>query len=220
MVKKYINHIKPALFAVPFVLLLIVSVAVRGQEYPGYSTAVLSSLNTAIDSDYLTDTEKEVVLMLNMIRHDGTLFWNTVAEPYIRQQNIQQSRYTRSLEKDLKSSGELPLLHPDKTLYGVAQRHAVASGKEGKLGHTSSAGTFEQRLKPLIGEFNYLLENSDYGSSEAVDIIMNLMIDEGIPDVGHRKNILNENVNAVGVAIAPHRTYRHTCVQVFGQKLK
>ncbi len=218
MVKKFIKCIEPVLQAVPLLLVLISAHPVFSQDYPGYSEELIGTLNTAKNSDYLTETEKEVVLMLNMIRHDGTQFWISIAEPYIRIHGIAPSRYTRSLEKDLTSSGKLPVLQPNKTLYDVARRHAVASGKEGKLGHTSSAGTFEQRLKPLIGEFNYLLENSDYGSSEAIDILMNLMIDDGIPDVGHRKNILNEKIDAVGIAISPHRTYKHTCVQVFGQK--
>lgn len=187
------------------------------QEYPGYSSAEIAKLNTAKTTDYLNEDEKEVILVLNMIRENGTKFWEKMAAPYIENNEIPTTRYTRSLERDLRNSPSLPLLKPHQTLYEAANKHAVASGREGRLGHKSSAGTFEQRLKPLTGEFSYLLENCDYGSSKAMDIIMNLMIDEGLPEVGHRKNILHEQVNAVGAAIAPHKTYGHTCVQVFGK---
>lgn len=215
--KKFTKHISPILFGMALYLCLTPAL-LTAQEYEGYSAELIESLNTAKNIDYLTDEEKEVILMINMIRHDGTKFWNSQAEPYIKSSEISPSRYTRSLEKDLKASSGLTILQPNKTLFEAARKHAVASGKEGQLGHTSSAGTFEQRLRPLTGEFNYLLENSDYGSSEAIDIIMNLMIDEGIPDVGHRKNIMNDKIDVVGVAIAPHKTYYHTCVQIFGQK--
>jgi len=190
----------------------------HAQEYQGYSSAEIARLNTAKSADYLTDDEKEVVLVLNMIRSNGAKFWDKMAEPYIaKHDEIKPSRYTSSLERDLRNAPNLPILSPNKTLHKVANKHAVASGREGLLGHKSPAGTFEQRLKPLTRDFNYLLENCDYGSSKAMDIIMNLMIDEGIPDVGHRKNILHEQIDAAGIAIAPHKTYSHTCVQVFGK---
>jgi hypothetical protein len=48
---------------------------------------------------------------------------------------------------------------------------------------------------------------------------MNLLIDDGIPDVGHRVNILEARINVVGISIQPHRNYTHNCVQVFGELL-
>jgi hypothetical protein len=48
--------------------------------------------------------------------------------------------------------------------------------------------------------------------------LMNLLIDEDIPDVGHRKNILDGRMNSVGNSTQPHRNYKFTNVQVFGQK--
>ena len=61
-------------------------------------------------------------------------------------------------------------------------------------------------------------ENCSYGYEQAIDIVLTLMIDEGIKDVGHRKNILSEDFNAVGVAIRPHKNYRINCVIDFGQQ--
>jgi uncharacterized protein YkwD len=36
--------------------------------------------------------------------------------------------------------------------------------------------------------------------------------------MGHRRNILNQSYNSVGVAIRPHRSYRVNCVIDFGKK--
>jgi hypothetical protein len=195
---------------------LLFSLESKAQQYPGFSDKVIAELNTADNTSYLTPDEKELILLMNMVRHDGSTFWEKLAAPYIQQNEIPATRYTRSLEKDLRATPRLVKLAPHKTLFDAAKKHAVASGKAGDLGHDSTAGTFEERLTPLRSEFNYLLENCDYGSSKAMDILMNLMIDEGIPDVGHRKNILSDKVDAVGVSIAPHKTYRFTSVQVFG----
>ncbi len=186
------------------------------QEFPGYSDREIEQLHTAKSAAYLSVEEAQVVLLMNMARTDGQRFWDNIAAPYIEEYKMAPSRYTRSLEKDLSAAENLPLLEPNQTLYKTASTHAIASGKSGALGHKSPAGSFEERLSPLKREFNYLLENCDYGSFSALDIVMNLMIDKGIPDVGHRKNILHDKINAVGVSIEPHKTYHHNCVQVFG----
>lgn len=210
--KLFTKHIRRSAWGILFLL----ATQLSGQSYPGFSPEQIDQLNTAQEVSYLSEAEKETVLLMNLMRIDGAIFWDSIADPYIARKDIPRTRYTRSLEKDLKATSGLNKLHPNETLYRAARKHAVASGKEGGLGHSSSAGNFEQRLKPLAAQFNYLLENCDYGSSEALDILMNLMIDEGLPEVGHRKNILHDKIDAVGVSIAPHTTYQHTSVQVFG----
>ena len=52
---------------------------------------------------------------------------------------------------------------------------------------------------------------------DAVEIVITLLIDEGVKGEGHRINILNEEFNSVGVAIYPHKTYKTNCVIDFGK---
>jgi uncharacterized protein YkwD len=61
-------------------------------------------------------------------------------------------------------------------------------------------------------------ENCSYGYDQAIDIVISLLIDEGVPDMGHRKNTLNDQFNSVGVAIRPHKEYRVNCVIDFGHR--
>jgi len=189
------------------------------QKYPGFSDNVVKKLNTAANEVYLSADEKEVVLMINMIRNNGQLFWDSIALPYILEKEIEHNTYVQSLKSDLKGVKNLQPLFPDKSLFEAAKRHAIASGRQGSLGHESSAGTLKQRMQPFRGTFSYVAENCDYGSNKAIYILMNLMIDDGIPDVGHRVNILEPRINVVGVSIQPHRNYTHNCVQVFGELL-
>jgi uncharacterized protein YkwD len=88
-------------------------------------------------------------------------------------------------------------------------------GEKGKVGHTSSNGTtFENRIRKKV-KSGMIAENCDYGYSEPLDIVMSLLIDDGITNLGHRKNILNPSLNYVGIAIEKHKTYRTTCVMDF-----
>jgi uncharacterized protein YkwD len=48
-----------------------------------------------------------------------------------------------------------------------------------------------------------------------MEIVLQLLIDHGVPSRGHRKNILNGSSNYVGVSIQPHNGYRFNCVQDF-----
>lgn len=174
-------------------------------------------MHTAKNDASHSKEEQKVILIMNLARHNGTVFWDSIAAPYIRENEMAASSYVKSLERDLKEVRDLPALKPDEILRRAAQKHAVSSGRAGTLGHDSPAGSFESRLKHVLKTHHFVLENCDYGSGDALDIVMNLLIDEGIPGVGHRKNIFHPDTDAVGVSIAPHKSYDHNCVQVFGQ---
>ena len=57
-------------------------------------------------------------------------------------------------------------------------------------------------------------ECCDYGHNNALDIIMSLLIDEGISSLGHR-NICLSSYSKIGVAIQPHKLYGYNAVMDF-----
>jgi uncharacterized protein YkwD len=58
-------------------------------------------------------------------------------------------------------------------------------------------------------------ENVQYGrAASAHEVIADLVIDDGVPDRGHRRNALDPNVRVAGVACGPHATYGQMCVIV------
>ena len=86
-------------------------------------------------------------------------------------------------------------------LFTAAQCWALESGAKGIIGH--------DRLKCAYG---YWAECCDYGSNRAIDIVLSLLIDEGVPDLGHRKIILYGAYQDVGISIQPHAKYRNCTV--------
>jgi len=204
----------------PFIALLLLLAApsqIQAQNSPweAWDSVLIGGLHTAEGADYLTENEQKLILFMNMARYDGSLFAETFVKSYVEAGMAENSSFLRSLNRDLKNTSKLPLLYPEKDLTAVAQGHAVQSGQSGHVGHRN----INKRFEHLKGN-PYMAwgENCAYGYQDAVDIVITLLIDEGIKGEGHRKNILKPGFNSVGVAIRPHKNYEVNCVMDFGSK--
>jgi len=198
-------------------MLLSLPVALSTAQNPwdAWDVDVLRKLNTASEVNYLNDKEKKVILVMNMARHDGPLFVRTLLANYVDEKQVENSSSLKSLRKDLNNAGGLLPLQPERDLTAAAQGHANKSGETGRVGHQD----FNKRFDPLMGNpYTHVGENCSYGYETAMDIVISLLIDEGVKDQGHRKNILSVDFNSVGVAIRPHKTYRINCVMDFGHR--
>lgn len=178
-----------------------------------WSQTQIDKANTAQNEEYLTTQEKIVILLCNLARMDGNWFSKVVVEPYL---DGRTNSYIKSLYNDLKNTKNLEMLYPDKGLTAAAEYHAKDMGKTGKVSHKSSDGTdFSSRVHKWCPDYSYIGENCSYGFNEAIDIVMQLLVDDGIESLGHRKNVLNPDFRKVGVSIQPHTVYRFNCVQDF-----
>ncbi|MDF1575201.1 MAG: CAP domain-containing protein [Bacteroidales bacterium] len=194
---------------------LFLPLPMLGQSGPwsAWEAGLVRSLNSAGESDYLNEEEKKVILFMNMARHDGPLFAQTFLQSYLQEKSLDNSSYIRSLQRDLKKTKGLAPLMPQEDLTAVAQGHAQSSGEKGTTGHSG----FKKRFEPLLGNpYTHVGENCSYGYEQAIDIVISLLIDEGIKSLGHRNNMLSRDFNSIGVAFRPHRKYRINCVMDFG----
>ncbi len=175
-----------------------------------WNRAVLAKANTTRNIHYMSLEEKRVVFLCNLARLDGALFEETFLTHYLEKRK-RKTEYVTSLQKKLKRVKNLPVLKVSKPLFDIAKEHATTSGKKGEVGHTN----FNKRYKKILKIYGQVGENCDYGSNKAIDIVLSLLIDQNVPSLGHRENILSPSFKVIGVSIQLHTSYRFVCVQSF-----
>lgn len=200
-------------------LLLSLSLSVMAQDrnYPQqWSAAEASKANTAANVAEMDAEAREVVYLMNLARLDGAKFWNTYVVDNLGGRN---NSYVQSLKRDLQAVKNLPMLVPDGGLINAAKYHANDMSKNNFFDHNSSDGTgcFERMNRYYKG--GYRGENISSGYNTAIGVVLQLLVDEGVSSLGHRKNILSSNYKAVGVAFATHKSYRYCCVEDFGDNV-
>jgi uncharacterized protein YkwD len=188
------------------------------------------TIDTTRGADYMTRTEREVVIEMNMMRTDPARYAQKYLVPlrsyyqghllkYPGKTAIATNEGPRALEeciRELQRAKPLPCLSPRKGLTLAARDHAQDQGQTGAIGHTGSDGsTMVMRMNRYGRWESSAGENISYGYNEARKIVVALLIDDGVPSRGHRKNLLSSSFNLVGVDIGPHRVYRDMCVMDF-----
>jgi uncharacterized protein YkwD len=170
-----------------------------------------SNPDTAKGVPYMTPQEQEVVRYLNLARVNPKAF----AEQYIAPKR-NTSPAAEECYQQMMQTGPLSILRPSRALSLAAQEHAAKMGAAGKTGHYGTDGSSPFDRIKKYGQFDIVAsENCAYGYSDPLAIVTGLLIDEGVPDRGHRKNILMKPLRFVGVGIRPHSTYGINCVQDF-----
>jgi hypothetical protein len=120
----------------------------------------------------------------------------------------------------LAAQKPLPPLSAHEALAAAARRHAVAQGRAGEVGHVSPGGaTLPMRLEVHGLRPGMAAENISYGYDDARPVVRQLIVDTGVPDRGHRKNIFGDGYEAAGVSCAPHSQWRAMCVIDFAGQL-
>jgi len=97
-----------------------------------------------------------------------------------------------------------------------ARDHVEVQGSTGSVGHGSAEGNRPHERIGLYGSWEKTVgENIAYGYAHARDAILSFIIDDDVPNRGHRQNILNPNFRVVGIACGLHPVYRTMCVIIF-----
>jgi len=179
------------------------------------------SLNTGISADYLNDDEKNLILAMNLIRFDpprysrmyiypklqyfsGTAF-NFPGRPTLRTKEGIEA--VRELYLELLKAEPMPIFYPSRGMCRASRDHAIYMKNTGATSHQGQGGMSDRVSK--YGEWiSGLAENLQWGTSNAHDAIVSLMVDDGIRSRGHRKNMMNPSYKVVGVAVEEHPRWR------------
>jgi len=177
-----------------------------------YST--LKKIKKASFNPLCPQKSNAVVFYCNMARVDGKKFVETILRPYLELVgDTAYSLYLQSLISELNSKkSQLPLKH-NLWLEMMAKSYSMNAGRKGIVGHDR----FNQRFQLLISLRKAVGENCSYGEESAVGVVVQLMIDEGVENLGHRHNILSNTFKSIGIGFAPHKGYGINCVEEFSE---
>lgn len=156
----------------------------------------------------------------NLLRANPQSFYNDAVKEFIRQFPEANKPEAKSLERDMqKLNGPLPFLMPDVNLVRMSSLHAQdLTNRKGIISHKSSSGKdFVQRLKET-GSFRCGAENLFAGNPNPLEALITLLIDYGVPDKGHRVNLLDPTFERMGAAFSNISDKKLVLVQVFACK--
>lgn len=190
----------------------------------------IAGLNTAADVKYLTDIEKELILEINKFRNDPKRYAEEYIAPLAEHYDRRILHYPgdhplmtnegvsalRECVRVLKKQQPLPIMHPSYGLSRAARDHVTDQSKTGKTGHDGSDGSNMRDRVERYGKWQVrIAENIAYGAKTARQIVVYLLIDDGVRDRGHRVNFLNPDFNTIGVSVGPHPQYNVMSVMDF-----
>ena len=91
----------------------------------------------------------------------------------------------------------------------AARLHAQDMGPRGALEHVGSNGSrLSDRLNRLGTWHGFIAENIGTLEEDPRQVVIQLLVDDGVPSRGHRHNLFNPDLHQAGAGSAPHRDYR------------
>ena len=143
-------------------------------------------------------------------RFEGTLLGRP-GRPHLRTQ--EGAAAVHEAIDALRARRPVAPLRWSKGLAGAAADHVGDQGPVGGLEHVGTDGSDPSRRALRRGRWvTGVAENIAYGENPARQVVIQLLIDDGVPDRAHRDNLLDPRWGAEGVACGPHRVYRQICV--------
>lgn len=98
----------------------------------------------------------------------------------------------------------------------AAADHVADMARKNHTEHQGSDGSEPDTRVSRYGTWGVTIsENLMFGPSKARDIVLDLIVDDGVPDRGHRTNIFDPQAKVVGIAFGKHPDYGWATVMDF-----
>lgn len=197
--------------------LSMIELEVKNVPEPAVPDSVVEGWNQS-QSGYqnLPTQAKQLLYWTNYGRNNPEKFWDSIITPVLRLFPPLQVAEAESLRNDLIRVGPLPMFILNKKLVKSAQAHAVDIGKNNAApSHNSTNGTdFGVRMN-RAGIRYCANENISISSQRILLSVILLYLDIHLPELGHRKTLLNPNLREIGVGSALYGKDQYFLVQDF-----
>jgi uncharacterized protein YkwD len=113
----------------------------------------------------------------------------------------------------LEGTRPLPPLRRSQGMDRAAAEHVADLGQTGRTGHAGADGSQPwDRLKRHGQWMKTAGEVASFGQHEPRRVLIQFLVDDGVPDRGHRKQLLSPDFGVAGLACGPHARFGHGCV--------
>lgn len=200
-----------------FSQLSMVELEAKKVPEPIFRDAAVDQWNLSQAGFPLLPKEAQALLYwTNYSRNNPKKFWDSAIIPILTLFPSLNKQEARSLEHTLSQTGPLPMFTLNAQLVKTAQAHAAdIAGKNARPGHTSTNGAdFGARMKQA-GIRRCANENISLSSQSILLSVVLLYLDIGLPDLGHRKTLLDANLREIGVGSALYGKDQWFLVQDF-----
>ena len=103
----------------------------------------------------------------------------------------------------------------------AADQHAKDCGINGQSSHLSSDGkSLSERIEAHCEWSEFIGENIDFSSISAEQVLISLLIDDGLPDRPHRKNLFSQKYRHYGIGVSHHKTHQSVCVLIYAADVR
>ena len=117
----------------------------------------------------------------------------------------------------LKNQKPINEIEFDEEASKVAEEYAKVLSNSGEEENGEDEFHIEQRVEKYL-DYDYAIsENIDFGGSNGIEVIVNLLVDDGVKLRTHRENLFSNKFQYYGVAVATHPEYDYcTVIDYFG----
>ncbi|HEX8176079.1 MAG TPA: CAP domain-containing protein [Pyrinomonadaceae bacterium] len=206
----------PVIFSLTFLLSLLCATALS-QTVPGGDDYTLSPLEKAVleEMNLARTNPAQYASYLESLRkyYQG----KTLKQPGVPAVvTVEGATALEDAINFLRGARPLPPLQVSKGMCLGAKDQSYDQGKSGDVSHQGKDKSFSWERVARYGEWKTpISENIAYDSGTARDIVINLLIDDGVPSRGHRNNIFNSSYIVTGVACGSHPLFGGMCVCTF-----
>lgn len=93
-------------------------------------------------------------------------------------------------------------------MVACSRDHVLDTGPTGVTGHTGTDGSsFSDRCSKYVELQGMSGENIAYGEKSAKEVVIQLLIDDGVSSRGHRANLLNPEFKKMSSFTGEHQLY-------------